>query len=184
MGSWVTPPSSTLDVTVEHQAGVLASNGWPASCSDIRITPKNGTAPYTLLIAPAFHPPVNITSSTRSSMNYTVRLTHGQAFMLGVYDSAGNSFAFGPLHAGYASDVSCLAVLTGQDMPGAKSGGVSVGSLAGGIVAAFLVGAAGAALALWGCVIRKHKRSGPHEKVGLLYWLPAGLADKIARPPL
>jgi hypothetical protein len=50
-------------------------------------------------------------------MNYTIRLTHGQAFMIGVYDSAGNSFAFGPLHAGDSNNLGCLQVATGQTMP-------------------------------------------------------------------
>lgn len=114
-GSWVPPSSSTLDLKVVHSAGLLASNGWPATCSDLRITPQNGTAPYTLLIAPAYHPPVNITSPTKASMNCTIRLTHGQAFMLAVFDAAGNSFAFGPLHAGHTENLGCLAVAIVRD---------------------------------------------------------------------
>lgn len=157
MGSWVTPPSSTLDVKVEHPVGELASNGWPAACSDIRVTPRNGTAPYTLLVAPAFHPPVNITGT--ESMNYTVRLTHGQAFMLGVFDSAGNSFAFGPLHAGRSAELGCLAVATGKKLP-VLAGGVAVGALAGGIVGAFVVGAIGGALVLWGLCIKRRDGRG------------------------
>lgn len=104
-------------------------------------------------------------------MNYTIRLTHGQSFMLGVFDSAGNSFAFGPLHAGKADDVRCLAVMTGQETPASVSGGVAIGALAGGVLAAFLLGAAGAALMLWGFVIRKHNRKGSQGQVCLLLFM-------------
>jgi hypothetical protein len=111
------------------------------------VTPKNGTAPYTLLIAPAFHPPVNITASSMTSMNYTIRVTHGQAFMIGVYDSAGNSFAFGPLHSGDSDDLSCLQVATGQSLQTTSQ--ITGGALAGAVVGAFMIGAIGAAAILW-----------------------------------
>lgn len=71
-------------------------------------------------------------------MNYTVRLTHGQAFMAAVYDSAGNSWAVGPLHAGESHNLACLATATGQAPP--PVGGISVGALAGGIAGAFIGG--------------------------------------------
>ncbi|KAK4687775.1 hypothetical protein P7C73_g2335, partial [Tremellales sp. Uapishka_1] len=156
VASWVPPSSQQLDVDIVGAAGTISSSGWPDTCSDIRVTPKNGTAPFTLLIAPAYHPPVNITSNTTfasdNSMNYTVRLTHGQAFFVSVYDSAGNSWAFGPLHAGASDDVSCLAVTTGQrlaDKSFKAKGKVSLPALGGSIVAAFLVGALGACLIIW-----------------------------------
>ncbi|WVQ76007.1 hypothetical protein IAR50_005643 [Cryptococcus sp. DSM 104548] len=142
--SWVTPANETLDVAVTGVAGDLAINAWPPSCSDIQFTPKNGTAPYTLLVAPAAHPPLNITSASSSSMNYTVRLTHGQAFMAGIYDSAGNSWAYGPLHAGYSDDLTCLGVAVGEGQEDA--GGYGLGALVSGVVGAFIVGALGAGL--------------------------------------
>ncbi|RSH92194.1 hypothetical protein EHS25_008609 [Saitozyma podzolica] len=146
-GSWVTPPRDTLNVQVEGQYGNLATNGWPAACSDIRVTPKNGTAPFTLLVAPAFHPPVNITTPSLSSMNYTIRLTHGQAFMIGVYDSAGNSFAFGPLHAGDSNNLGCLQVATGQTMPDVGSK-ITLSELVGSVTGSFVLGAIGATIAI------------------------------------
>lgn len=154
MGAWVTPPSETLSVKVEHPAGELASNGWPLSCTDIRVTPLNGTAPYSLLVAPAYHPPLQF--SGNGALNYTVRLSHGQAFMLGLFDAQGNSWAYGPLHAGHNDDVACLAVNNGYALPSA--GGVGVGVLAGGVVGAFVVGALGAVTLLWGCCLRGTKR--------------------------
>lgn len=71
-------------------------------------------------------------------MNYTVRLTHGQAFMASVYDSAGNSFTVGPLHAGHSDNLKCLATYTGQAPPPPE--GISAGAMGGGIAGAFLAG--------------------------------------------
>ena len=155
MGAWVPSPSETLNVKIEHPAGDLASNGWPLSCTDIRVTPLNGTAPYSLLVAPAYHPPLEFQGN--GAMNYTVRLSHGQAFMLGLFDSAGNSWAYGPLHAGHNDNVQCLGVNNGQSLPSA-GGSIGIGALAAGVVGAFVVGALGAVLLLWGCVLRKGSR--------------------------
>ncbi|WVQ98071.1 hypothetical protein IAU59_005193 [Kwoniella sp. CBS 9459] len=162
--SWVPPGNETLDVAVTGLSGEVSWNAWPASCSDIQITPKNGTAPYTLLVAPASHPPVNITSSASGdiTLNYTVRLTHGQAFMLGLYDSSGASWAYGPLHAGESDDLSCLATATGQQAVTKKSGDrVSVGTFAGSVVGAFVFGALGALFLAWLFMLKKsqHKKS-------------------------
>ncbi|WWD21512.1 hypothetical protein CI109_105998 [Kwoniella shandongensis] len=161
--SWVTPSNQTLDVGVSGVSGDVSINAWPAACSDLQFTPKNGTPPYTLLIAPAAHPPVNITSATKAPMNYTIRLTHGQAFMVGMYDSVGNSWAFGPLHSGDASDLSCLAVATGQEVPKKGSGDFGIGALTGGVIAAFLIGAAGATIVMWYLGKRRKGRT-PHSE--------------------
>lgn len=128
-------PSNSLELT-------------PAG-SDLKFTPKNGTGPYTLVIAPAAHPPVNITSASSgdTSMNYTVRLTHGQAFMAGVFDSAGNSFVIGPLHSGESTKLRCLAVSTGHK--GSRVFSPGIGGFAGGIAGAFVVGALGAGLIMF-----------------------------------
>ncbi|WRT64754.1 uncharacterized protein IL334_001688 [Kwoniella shivajii] len=144
--SWVPPANETLEVEVMGSSGEVSWNAWPGVCTDLQINPKNGTPPYTLLVAPAAHPPVNITSSTLP-INYTVRLTHGQAFMLSLYDSSGNSWAFGPLHAGDNDDLSCLAVATGQKIKNHQNFGV--GLLAGTVSGSFIIGALGAAVLMW-----------------------------------
>ncbi|OCF45879.1 hypothetical protein I317_00367 [Kwoniella heveanensis CBS 569] len=165
--SWVPPGNETLDVAVTGVSGAVSWNAWPAACSDLQITPKNGTAPYTLVVAPASHPPVNITSASSGdiTLNYTVRLTHGQAFMLGLYDSNGASWAFGPLHAGESDDLTCLATATGQQGTTKKSGeGVSVGAFAGTVVGAFVVGAIGALFLAWLFMLRKRSpKKSPSE---------------------
>ncbi|ODN79681.1 hypothetical protein L202_03611 [Cryptococcus amylolentus CBS 6039] len=168
--SWVTPANETLDVSVTGVSGDLAINAWPPSCSDIQFTPKNGTAPYTLLIAPAAHPPLNITSSDTSSINYTVHLTHGQAFMAALYDSAGNSWAYGPLHAGYSDNVKCLGVATGEEADD-PAAGYGLGALVGGVAGAFVVGALGAGLLLF-FLFRRPRRPKRSESTEDLYANP------------
>lgn len=98
-------------------------------------------------------------------MNYTIRLTHGQAFMAGVFDSSNppNSWAVGPLHAGHSDQLACLAVKTGQETPGGGSGfSPGIGGFAGGIVGAFLVGALGALLLAW---LYNRRKNGPARQV-------------------
>lgn len=112
-------------------------------------TPQNGTPPYTLVISPTQHPPVNISSSAISSsnptdhkMNFTIRYTHGQAFMASLFDAEGRSWAAGPLHAGQSlSDVACLGVRTGETAPvvGWRRGR-AVGGIVGGTLAAMVIG--------------------------------------------
>ena len=111
-------------------------------------TPQNGTPPYTLIISPTQHPPVNISSSSVTSttpadhgMNYTIRYTHGQAFMVSMFDSNGSSWAAGPLHAGQAlGGVECLAVRTGGVLAKTMKKGSAIGGIAGGTIAALIVG--------------------------------------------
>lgn len=105
--------------------------------------------------------------------------------MAAVYDSLGNSWAIGPLHAGAATDLSCLQVATGQTyieptQPG--SSGIAAGALAGGIVGAFIVGAVGAALLLWLLFIRrKNGRVGSYILVRLACFQCSPLTCQQAR---
>ncbi|KIK71398.1 hypothetical protein GYMLUDRAFT_977208 [Collybiopsis luxurians FD-317 M1] len=128
--STVTFPLGPLDVDAEVATGALSQYGWPAQCSDITVTPKNGTGPYTFTVAPTLHPPVNITSSSASAMTWTIDLTWASPFFISVSDSAGSSWAYGPLHVGEGSD-SCL---------GSGSKGVPAGAVAGAGVGGVLVG--------------------------------------------
>ncbi|WWC86891.1 uncharacterized protein L201_001770 [Kwoniella dendrophila CBS 6074] len=163
--SWVPPRNETLDVEVLGISGEVSWNAWPIACSDLQINPKNGTPPFTLLVAPAAHPPVNITTSTLP-INYTIRLTHGQAFMLGLYDSSGNSWAFGPLHSGESDDLSCLAVATGQQAA-KKNAEFGVGVLAGSISGAFIIGAIGATILMWFLLSGKRKIRKTESQINL-----------------
>ncbi|KAJ7693687.1 hypothetical protein B0H17DRAFT_1159447 [Mycena rosella] len=68
--------------------GPLSQYGW---CSDIQLTPKNGTPPYILRralnavdVAPALHPPFNMTGKDQSAMNWTVNLSWGSPFFISV----------------------------------------------------------------------------------------------------
>jgi len=87
------PPS--LDVQATVGDGQMSQFGWIDQCTDISISPKNGTAPYTLTIAPSLHPPYNITSNDMSSINWTDSLNYASQFYIGLYDSAGNMCQMG-----------------------------------------------------------------------------------------
>ena len=66
-----TPPAQVLGMKVISSAtqGTLSRWGWPPSCTDLELQPIDdpssggikGTPPYTLTVAPALHPPLNIT---------------------------------------------------------------------------------------------------------------------------
>jgi hypothetical protein len=64
--------------------------------------------------------------------------------MAAVYDSVGNSWAVGPMHAGNSDNLACLSTKTGQPPP--PVGGIPVAAMGGGIVGAFIVGAGVAGL--------------------------------------
>ncbi|WVR04643.1 hypothetical protein IAU60_001654 [Kwoniella sp. DSM 27419] len=161
--SWVPSTNATLEVDVTGLSGAVSWNAWPAACSDLMVTPKNGTPPYTMLVAPAAHPPINITSASSgdTAMNYTIRLSHGQAFMLSVYDSAGASWAYGPLHAGTSDDLACMA---SNSTIGRKGFTASTGMFAGVSIGSFAVGCLSALLAIW-CCGRSRRQ---HEQTALL----------------
>lgn len=116
--------------------------------TDLKFTPQNGIPPYTLIISPTQHPPVNISSSAITSsqpqdhgVNYTIRYTHGQAFMVSLFDSNGSSWAAGPLHAGQAlGGVECLAVRTGGVLVKTMKKGAAIGGIVGGTLGALVLG--------------------------------------------
>lgn len=64
---------------------------------------------YLPQIAPALHPPYNITSPDMRSINWTVALSWATPFFLSVVDSAGNMWANGLLHSGAGTTSACLA---------------------------------------------------------------------------
>ena len=109
----VTFPSGPLGIVATVSNGILSQFGWieevlpflrnsrhswlntafiTPQCTDIAVTPNNGTPPYvftvglalqsieaqphffTEQIAPSLHPPYNITSSSRNTINWTVSL--------------------------------------------------------------------------------------------------------------
>ncbi|KAH9967386.1 hypothetical protein BC827DRAFT_588131 [Russula dissimulans] len=92
----VTYPATVLIVDAAVINGAFSQYGWIPQCTDIRVQPKNGTGPYTLMIAPTLHPPLNITWAN-GAQNWTVSLTHGFPFFISVTDSQGHVWAQGPL---------------------------------------------------------------------------------------
>ncbi|KAF8610258.1 hypothetical protein BDV93DRAFT_517412 [Ceratobasidium sp. AG-I] len=144
----VTFPAS-LEVEALSSSGPLSQYGWPNQCTDISLTPKTGTPPFTFTAAPALHPPVNITSNSMKPINWTIDLSWGAPFFVTLSDSAGLSWSYGPLHSGGNGPTACLA--------GGTTGGIPLGATVGGAVGAFVVGALIASLIFF-CVSRKTRR--------------------------
>ncbi|KAG7441460.1 uncharacterized protein BT62DRAFT_974606 [Guyanagaster necrorhizus] len=134
-------PLGPLEIDAQVQDGPLSQYGWIDQCTDIAITPKNGTPPYTLTIAPTLHPPRNITINDMSTVNWTVDLSWASPFFISVVDSQFNFWSYGPLHSGDGS-TSCL---TQGDVESSSSNGLSTGGAVGvgigGLVAGLLAGA-------------------------------------------
>ncbi|KAJ7102317.1 hypothetical protein B0H15DRAFT_768478 [Mycena belliarum] len=105
----VTFPLGPLDVAATVNTGPLSQYGWIDECSDIQVTPKNGTPPYIFTVAPTLHPPHNMTGTDHSPMNWTVSLSWGLSFFISVVDSDMNFWAYGPLHSGQGTSTGCLA---------------------------------------------------------------------------
>jgi hypothetical protein len=139
------PPVLDVQATVDN--GQMSQFGWIDQCTDISILPKNGTAPYTLTIAPSLHPPYNITSNDMSSINWTNSLNYASEFYIGLYDSAGNMWSNGPLHSSGGGTIGCLAgnatLSSGRVQPavaiGAGVGALVLGSLIGVAIAFFFI---------------------------------------------
>ncbi|KAJ7169510.1 hypothetical protein C8R46DRAFT_1089023 [Mycena filopes] len=135
----VTFPLGPLDVDAVVNAGSLSQYGWIDECTDIQITPKNGTPPYIFTAAPALHPPQNLTGTDQSPMNWTVNLSWGSPFFISVVDAEMNFWAFGPLHSGQGNSVACLSRSKDSDST-TISPGTAVASAMGGLIVGMIAG--------------------------------------------
>lgn len=131
----------TLSIDAQVNNGPISQYGWVDQCTDISITPKNGTPPYTLTIAPSLHPPSNITiAQVNTSFNWTVNLSWASPFFLSVVDSAGNMWANGLLHSGQGMASDCLAGNTTTNASKGVKPVVAIGSGIGALVVGLFVG--------------------------------------------
>ncbi|EJD04251.1 uncharacterized protein FOMMEDRAFT_19512 [Fomitiporia mediterranea MF3/22] len=146
----LTYPAGILDVEGKDHTGTLSQYGWVDQCTDISIQPKNGTPPFTLTVAPALHPPWNITSNDMSPINWTVQLSWGSPFFISLVDASGQTWANGPLHSGGQGSTGCLAL--GADASSGISDSVAIGSGIGGLIGGLAIGG----LAAWFILRRRH----------------------------
>ncbi|KAF7339977.1 hypothetical protein MVEN_01915400 [Mycena venus] len=135
-------PLGPLDVDATTTTGSLSQYGWVDQCTDIQVTPKNGTPPYIFTVAPTLHPPHNETGTDQSPMNWTVNLSWGSPFFISVVDADMNFWAYGPLHSGKGSSVACLSGSKGFESR-ITSPGTAVASGIGGLLLGLIVGAVG-----------------------------------------
>ncbi|KAF8525230.1 hypothetical protein BU17DRAFT_84148 [Hysterangium stoloniferum] len=138
-----TMPASNLNVRMEGSQGALSMYGWANSCSDIKVTPLEGKPPFIFTVAPALHPPFNITSHDMSPINWTVALSWASPFFVSLVDANGLSWSNGPLHSG-DGQTNCLSAVSGSSHGpvgitiGAAIGGAVLGGLISIIIAYFM----------------------------------------------
>ncbi|KAI0757359.1 hypothetical protein C8Q80DRAFT_96039 [Daedaleopsis nitida] len=140
----LTYPAGALEVDPKTADGSWSQYGWIDQCSDISITPKNGTPPFTYTVAPALRPPINITSDTADTINWQVSLAFGLPFWLSVIDSTGGTWTHGPLHAGGDGSTACL--VDDSDSSSRSGAGFSTGGTVGVAVGALALGLLAGAL--------------------------------------
>ncbi|KAJ7101016.1 hypothetical protein C8R43DRAFT_245819 [Mycena crocata] len=137
----VTFPLGPLDVDALTNNGPLSQYGWvDQQCSDLQVTPKNGTPPYIFTVAPTLHPPHNITGTDQSAMNWTVSLSWGSPFFVSVVDADMNFWAYGPLHSGKGTSIACLSGSSKGSDPTTLSPATAVASGIGGLLLGLVAG--------------------------------------------
>ncbi|KAJ7214796.1 hypothetical protein GGX14DRAFT_443192 [Mycena pura] len=154
--STVTQPScqnvtfpALLDVEATVPGGPMSQYGFINQCTDLFVRPKSGKPPYTLTVAPALHPPFNITSDGMDPIDWTVSLSWAFPFFLSLQSSDGKLWSNGPLHAGGPGSSDCRA-------PTSKARATAVGAGLGSAFAAGLLAVLGTLLYL-----RVRARSAP-----------------------
>ncbi|CUA68161.1 hypothetical protein RSOLAG22IIIB_03400 [Rhizoctonia solani] len=164
----------TLQVDAKSSTGPLSQYGWPNQCTDLSITPKSGTPPFTFTAAPALHPPVNITSNSMAAINWTIDLSWGSPFFVTLADSAGLMWSFGPLHSGNGPDT-CLS--------SSSTSSVSIGATVGAVVGAFVMGGVLASLLFFLVSRNKHdRRAGKRPSLTALDLRETSLSSQELRP--
>ncbi|KAK0496230.1 hypothetical protein EDD18DRAFT_1165462 [Armillaria luteobubalina] len=105
----VTSPVLSANGTVSQPDGPLSEYAFITQCTDVSVTPNEGTPPFTLTIASALHPQYNLTSNTMDPITWTVSLSRAMPFFMSMVSSDGKIWVNGPLHVGAGPDNDCLA---------------------------------------------------------------------------
>jgi len=127
-----------LQVEATVPGGPMSQYGFIDQCTDLTVAPKSGKPPFTLTVAPALHPPYNITSDSMDPIDWTVSLSWSFPFFLSLASSDGQLWSNGPLHAGGFGPNDCLAPGT---IPNSKAHRLAVGAGVGGGFGAGIFGA-------------------------------------------
>ncbi|KAJ7727178.1 hypothetical protein B0H14DRAFT_3169496 [Mycena olivaceomarginata] len=159
-----------LDVEATVPDGPMSQYGWIDQCTDLSVTPKSGKPPFTLTVAPALHPPYNVTSNSMETIDWTVSLSWSIPFFLSLASADGQLWSYGPLHAGGMGPSDCLAPGTMSASPSSKVHRITVGAGLGGAFATGIIGALGAFLRLY---FRDRNRKRPeHPKIEAFDYKP------------
>ncbi|KAK0232438.1 hypothetical protein EDD85DRAFT_847894 [Armillaria nabsnona] len=131
----VTSPVLSANGTVSQPSGPMSQYGFINQCTDVSVTPNEGTPPFTLTIAPALHPPYNLTSNTMDPITWTVSLSRAMPFFMSMVSSEGKTWVNGPLHVGAFGPTDCLAPGTvNADHAKSIAARAGVGGLFGGAI--------------------------------------------------
>jgi hypothetical protein len=136
----LTPPAPlAVEAKVALGNGAFSRFGFIPYCTDLSVQPKAGKPPFTMTIAPALHPPYNITSNSMDPISWAVSLSWSFQFYISVVSSDGLMWANGPLHVGgFGPNENCLAPGT---MPMLKAQAIAAGASVGSLFGGLLIGA-------------------------------------------
>jgi len=132
----VTAPSE-LSVSGTVPLGALSKHSYIDQCTSLSVTPQTGKPPFTLTIAPSFHPPYNVTSNSMDPISWQVSLPQGYHFFMALSSSDGLLWGSGPMRVGGLGPSDCLAPGT---IPQTTAISIIVGTAIGGIVLGLAIG--------------------------------------------
>ncbi|CAL1696179.1 unnamed protein product [Somion occarium] len=133
-------PQTSLGVVAAVSNGPLSQYGWVDQCTDLSVTPLNGTPPYIFTVAPALHPPFNVSLPNYDTFNWTVSLSYGMPFFISMVDSAGLAWSYGPLHSGGNGPTDCLSVIGSSSPKKSVTSLTAIGTGIGGLVSGVVIG--------------------------------------------
>ncbi|KAH9484840.1 hypothetical protein JR316_0001742 [Psilocybe cubensis] len=159
----VTAPSE-LSVSATVPTGAMSQFSYIDQCNSLTVTPKSGSPPYTLTIAPDYHPPYNITSNSMDPISWQVSLPVGFRFFLSLTSSDGSLWANGPMRVGGLGPSDCL-------VPGSVSKSHFESIVIGASIGGLFFGVAAGALAYFAYLkfIRRRKKSPSQSYLATAY---------------
>jgi len=128
---------SELSVSGTVPLGVLSNRSYIDQCTSLSVTPLTGKPPFTLTVAPSFHPPYNVTSNTMDPISWQVSLPEGYHFFMALSSSDGLLWGNGPMRVGGLGPTDRLVP---KSIPQTTAVSIIVGTGVGGIVLGLVIG--------------------------------------------
>ncbi|KAF8959211.1 hypothetical protein BDZ97DRAFT_1838645 [Flammula alnicola] len=151
----VTAPNA-LSVSATVPNGAMFQYSYIDQCETLSVTPRSGSPPFILTVAPNSHPPYNITANTMGPISWQVSLPIGFNFFLSLESADGLKWANGPMKVGGLGTNACLVPGTISQNASEK---IVIGATVGGTFFGIAVG-------ILGCLIffkLQHRRRPPSK---------------------